>query len=206
MVKFILIIGLLFHYLFIDAQESDKKSTDSLMHNRYNKGTIYFGGSPGGGILEVKNEGIIGYNLNNSFEFGYFISNRTLLLMHSYYSYRKSISKDHQGIDVWSYSSRQSIILRRYFHPKKISFFGEFGVDYDNFYTHMTYYNYLPAEWFNIGSISGGIGANIFVYKFDIMIGYKYRIPLLYDERAKEYSTYGFIPGLDFIFGTYFTF
>jgi len=179
---------------------------DSVLKNRYLKGKIYFGGSPGGGILYEKDKGITQYGINNSSALGYFISNKTLLLLHSFYSYNKSLREEHNGINVWGFSSRQSLSIRRYFHPQKISFFSEISFDYDNFYSKFTFYNELPAKWFHISSFSGGGGVNIFIYKFDLQVGLKYRYPLFYKDEATKYTAFGLIPGIDFIFGTYFTF
>jgi len=179
---------------------------DSIIKNRYSKGKIYFGGTPGGGVLYKKNVGIAQYGINNSSELGYFVSNKTLLLLHSFYSYGKSLREEHKGINVWGISSGQSLTVRRYFHPEKISFFSEVSLDYNNFYSKFTFYTGLPPKWFHIGSVSGGGGINLFIYKFDLQVGFKYRYPIFYKDEATHYTDFGLIPGIDFIIGTYFTF
>ncbi len=206
--KFITALVFLFFSANILAQESsyiEFLKQDSIMKNRYAKGKKYVGGAPGFGLHRVNNQ-IEQYALNSFFSAGYFVANKTLLGLRSYYDYNKPTKKFHKTNSLFAISSRQSLFIRRYFHPKKFSYFGEFNFAYDNFYQHYTEVNGLPAKWFHIASLALGAGANLYVSKFDIQLGLGYRYPIFYKEEATDYSSFGFIPGIFYIMGLYYTF
>lgn len=193
--------------LNINAQSdnySESLKKDSIISSRYNKHKILFGGIIGGGLTMTSEKFIADYNINNFSEIGFFLKDKTAVILHSFYDYNKYFEDNE--INIWDFSSRQSLILRHYFHPKKFSFFIQTGIVYDNFIANRTFYNNLPAKWFHIGSVSGGTGISLFVYKFDLMVGILYRYPLTYKAESIKYTDFSLIKGIDYFYGIYFTF
>ncbi len=138
--KFITALVFLFFSANILAQESsyiEFLKQDSIMKNRYAKGKKYVGGAPGFGLRLVNNQ-IAEYGINSFFSAGYFVANKTLLGLRSYYAYNKPTKKVYKTNSLFTIASSQSLLIRRYFHPKKFSYFGEFCFDYNNFYQHYT--------------------------------------------------------------------
>ena len=205
--KSLIIISFSLLNLIVNAQSdihSELLKKDSIISNRYNIHKLIFGGAVGGGITITAEKFITEYNINNFSEIGFFLKNKTAVILHSYYDYNRYY--ENNEINIWDFSSRESLILRHYFYPKKISFFIQSGIVYDNFFAHRTFYNNLPAKWFHIGSVSGGAGVSLFVYKFDITAAIVYRYPLFYKTEAVKYTDFNLIKGIDYFYGIYFTF
>jgi len=203
MKQFLFILFILFN-INTNAQIYNSKK-DSIINNRYNKNKILFGGIIGGGLTITSGKKLFSdYNINNFSEIGFFVKEKTAVILHSFYDYNKYY--ENTGNNIWDFSSRQSLILRYYFHPKKISFFLQSGIVYDNFFANRTFYNNLPAKWFHVGSVSGGTGINLFVYKFDITVGLIYRHPIIYKTDALKYTDFSMIKGIDYFLGFYFTY